>query len=144
VGPDRRKITRRDPSQQGLIRQRLIRQRQARGRIAEDAAADFLHEHGYDILARNVRVGRLEIDLLARDGSAVVVVEVRTRQAGSWFGGIGSVTLEKRRRLRRAGQSLWMSRFAADATVQTMRFDIVSVHLEADSPPRFEHIRAAF
>lgn len=123
----------------------LVGQRHLRGRLAEDAAARYLEELGYTVLARNVRVGRLEIDLIARDGSAVVVVEVRTRRAaGSWRGGLGSVTAGKRRRVRCAGEALWTSRFSRDPTLQTMRFDVIAVHLEAGAPPRCEHVRAAF
>lgn len=130
---------------------RLVGQRHARGRRAEDVAAAHLDALGWSIEGRNVRVGRLEVDILARDGDCVVVVEVRTRSAGSWFGGLSSVGLEKRKRLRRAGERLWRQRYARDATVQRMRFDIVAVRLGpgTDAPPgeasdQVEHVRAAF
>jgi putative endonuclease len=95
------------------------------------------------VVARNVRVGRLEIDLVTIDGDAVVVIEVRTRGPGSWVGPFTSVDWRKRARLRAAGESLWRTRFKADARLARMRFDLMAVDLTGDTP-RVEHVRAAF
>ncbi len=119
--------------------------RAAKGRAAEDAAALFFASKGFEILARNVRVRRLEIDLLARKDELVVVVEVRSRGGGAWVGGFTSVDWRKRARIRAAGHALWRSRFEADARVERMRFDIVSVTFdERTGEPRIEHAEAAF
>src|SRR5690606_11920060 len=48
------------------------------GRLGESLACWFLTTHGVRVLATNVRVGRGEIDILARDGGTRVAVEVRT------------------------------------------------------------------
>jgi len=56
--------------------------RQKLGRRGERAAARLLKRQGYKILAKNLRAGRGELDLLARQGSLLVVVEVRYRSAG--------------------------------------------------------------
>ncbi len=114
------------------------------GRRAEEAAASFLEASGFVVLDRNVRVGRLEIDVLARDGVVVVVVEVRTRSSGAWVKALDSVDWKKRRRVRAAGEALWRARFHRDMSVERMRFDVVTVTLAADGPPAFEHVRAAF
>jgi len=53
------------------------------GRAAEDLAARFLESRGHLILARNLRVGRGEIDILAEIGGERTVVEVRSRWAVS-------------------------------------------------------------
>ena len=55
--------------------------RAALGRAAEDAAVRHLERLGYEIFARNVRLGGAEIDVIARDGDAIVFVEVRSRRA---------------------------------------------------------------
>ena len=49
------------------------------GRMAEHLAARFLEEKGHRVLARNVRVGRGEIDILALIDGERTVVEVRSR-----------------------------------------------------------------
>ncbi len=114
------------------------------GRAAENAAASFLSEHGFIVLGRNLRVGRLEVDLLVRRGELVVVVEVRTRSAGSWVPALTSVDWRKRSRVRAAGTALWRKHFARDFSVERMRFDLVSVTFTGDGTPLIEHVEAAF
>jgi putative endonuclease len=53
------------------------------GARAEQLVAQHLADAGLEILAVNLRVGRLEIDVLAREGPVVAVVEVRARGPGS-------------------------------------------------------------
>ena len=52
-------------------------------RLGEDFVAEMLERRGFDIVGRNVRVGRLELDVIARRGSLVVVCEVRSRRKRS-------------------------------------------------------------
>ncbi len=55
-------------------------QRSVVGREAEDLAARSLASSGWVILSRNLRLGRLEVDLLARDPrGTLVAIEVRRR-----------------------------------------------------------------
>jgi putative endonuclease len=56
--------------------------RQEFGASGENIAASHLERLGWTILARNVRVGRGELDIIAMDGEELVVVEVRTRKIG--------------------------------------------------------------
>ncbi|MBK9265569.1 MAG: YraN family protein [Polyangiaceae bacterium] len=120
------------------------RTRQESGARAEDAAANYFELIGYSILARNLRVGRAEIDLLVRDDDVIVVVEVRTRGPGSYQRPLDSITPAKRRRLRAAGESLWRKRFLKDQQISRMRFDAVGVTFDENDKPIVEHIRAAF
>ena len=48
------------------------------GKKAEILASIFLEEKGYEIIARNYRSGRAEIDLIAKKGIFVVFVEVKS------------------------------------------------------------------
>ena len=50
------------------------------GRQGEEAAAVFLKEAGYEILARNFRTPRGEIDIVAGTGQTVAFIEVKTRR----------------------------------------------------------------
>ncbi|MCK6587119.1 MAG: YraN family protein [Polyangiaceae bacterium] len=116
----------------------------ARGVQAETIVADHLIAKGLEVIGRNVRVGRLEIDLIARDGPVIVVVEVRTRGASSFQRALDSVDARKRARIRAAGERLWQTRFSADPTLERMRFDLASVTFHPDGGAEVEHIRAAF
>jgi putative endonuclease len=97
---------------------------------------------GYAILAENLRVGRLEIDVLARLGPVVAVVEVRTRGKGSFVTALESLSRTKRQRLLAAADRLWQSRFANQADVSRMRIDVAAVSFE-EGAPRVEYIEGA-
>jgi len=58
----------------------------ALGQAGEAAAADFYRQAGYEVLAQGYRHGRAEVDLVMRQGTALLVfVEVKTR-SGSQYG----------------------------------------------------------
>ena len=58
----------------------------ALGQAGEAAAADFYRQAGYEVLAQGYRHGRAEVDLVLRQGAALLVfAEVKTR-SGSQFG----------------------------------------------------------
>lgn len=118
-------------------------ERRARGLRAEALVAAWLEQQGYEIVATNLRLGALELDVVARKGPLVAVVEVRTRGSTALTTGIGSVTPQKRERIRRAGERLWQRRYRRDRSVDRLRFDVASVELDAD-PPRIEYVVAAF
>ena len=118
--------------------------KKAIGDRAERAASAWLVARGLQLVASNVRVGRLEIDLVVRDGAVIVFVEVRTRGPGAWTGALASVDAKKRARLRAAGERLWRERFARDATIERVRFDVAAVELRPDGGANVEHIKAAF
>jgi putative endonuclease len=101
--------------------------RTAIGRRAESAVADFLFADGFTLLARNLRLGALELDVVARKGCLVVIVEVRTRGPGAWVGAFESVTWAKQRRILRAAERLWRTRLARSVTIQRVRMDVAAV-----------------
>ncbi|HEV8550040.1 MAG TPA: YraN family protein [Polyangiaceae bacterium] len=113
------------------------------GAQAERLVARYLEEQGYEIVATNLRLGPLEIDLVARQGPLVAIVEVRTRGPTARTTGLGSVTPLKRERIRRAGERLWQRRYRRDRSVERLRFDLASVRLDTD-PPSIEYVVAAF
>ncbi|MCL2872008.1 MAG: YraN family protein [Betaproteobacteria bacterium] len=77
---------------------------QQRGREAEALAADFLARQGLIVVARNVRNRYGEIDIIARDGGALVFVEVRLRGSSTYGGAVASISAQKQQRLWRAAQ----------------------------------------
>lgn len=114
------------------------------GAAAERAVADYLTTHGVEIVARNLRIGRLELDIVARDGPVVLVVEVRARGPTSWTRALGSLDWQKRFRVRRAGERLWRARYRHDASVDRMRFDAASVSFDDDGRAVVNYVKAAF
>lgn len=102
----------------------------------------WLEQRGYEIVATNLRLGHLEIDIVARQGPVVALVEVRTRGAGAWTSPFGSLTPLKRARLRRAGERLWQRHYRNDPSVERLRFDVASVRF-VNGVPEIEYAVAA-
>jgi putative endonuclease len=118
--------------------------RQQLGQRAEDLVAARLSSLGWRILGRNVRVGRYELDLVALDGSTVVVIEVRLRGSSSWTTPLGSIDASKRARLRNAAHSIWRTWFRDRPEIDRLRFDVAAVHFDPSGQPVIELVRAAF
>jgi len=77
-------------------------QRAIVGREAEALAARSLARIGWAILARNLRLGQLEVDLLARDPSgSLVAIEVRRRDSVGAASPLEFLGARKMRALRR-------------------------------------------
>lgn len=116
-----------------------------RGRIgaaAEAAAARHLSACGLEILERNFRRRLGEIDLVAREGAVLVIVEVRTRSSSAYGGAAASVNAAKQRRIVRTAQQLLQSR--PELAALPARFDVIVVHAAESPRPRIEWIRHAF
>jgi putative endonuclease len=117
--------------------------RQALGRSAEDAAARHLQGLGWRLLARNARIGRGELDIIARRGPVLAFVEVKARRTSTCGTPEDAVDPRKRRQIARLAE-LWLSaRPWALAGVTDVRFDIVAVDA-ASVPCRVRHLPAAF
>ena len=110
------------------------------GRRGEDAAAGILRRAGMSILDRNWREGRLELDLVCKDGDTVVFVEVKTRSTAERGGPEGALTQAKQRSLSRAAQA-WLA--AHEAWDAPCRFDVVAL-VARDGTFSAEHYRHAF
>jgi len=75
-------------------------------------------------VARNVRLPRGEIDIIAHDGDVLVFVEVKTRRDETAAPPIQSVTAAKRRKLVRLAE-VYLLRFRGEPPI--CRFDVVEV-----------------
>jgi len=78
-------------------------------RRGEDLVASLLSERRFTIVGRNVQVGRLELDVIARRGSLVVVCEVRSRRSARPVFPAETIQGKKLARVRRA-TALWLRR----------------------------------
>lgn len=108
-----------------------------RGQAAEAIAAEYLIRQGLAILHRNFRCRVGEIDLIARDGDAIVFVEVRMRERSDFGGAAESITAAKRARLVRAAGFYLSGR----RQLPQCRFDALLV---SGPDRRIEWIRDAF
>lgn len=50
------------------------------GKLGEGSAAEYLEQHGFSIVGRNVYVGRCEIDIIAEGQGLLIFAEVKTRR----------------------------------------------------------------
>lgn len=106
------------------------------GEAGEALAAEFLQGRGLRIIERNYRCRFGEIDLIARDESTVVFVEVRQRAGNAFGGAAASITGAKRERLLKTARHY----LAGISPEPPCRFDAV---LLTGEPPRVEWIRSA-
>ena len=120
------------------------KRRHALGREAEQLAAEHLVANGFRLLWRNLRIGALEIDIVAAKGDLVVVVEVRARGPGSFEKPLASISRTKRKTLLRAVRALWKGRLAKMSDVQRVRIDVAAVTRDAGGATSLEWIAGAF
>ena len=78
------------------------------GMSAEALAADYLRQHGLELLESNYRCRFGEIDLVMRDGKQIVFVEVRLRSHDAFGGAGASITATKQQKLTRAAEHYLM------------------------------------
>ncbi|WP_327044489.1 YraN family protein [Microbispora sp. NBC_01189] len=94
------------------------------GRHGEQLAVTYLTARGMRVLDRNWRCADGEIDIVARDGNALVVVEVKTRSGRSHGTAFEAVTGEKLLRLR-ALAGRWLAAHAE--RFDTIRVDVIAL-----------------
>jgi putative endonuclease len=111
------------------------------GDRGEEIAAKHLAAAGWTVVARNFRMGRKEIDLVARRGEVVAFVEVKTRAGLGYGHPLEAITWKKRREIQQVAGA-WIDRFGAAG--DTYRFDAVAVLVLAGAPPRVEHLEDAW
>jgi putative endonuclease len=98
--------------------------RQKLGKSGEDLAVEELARRGYAILARRYRTRHGEIDVVARDGEALVFVEVKARTTTEFGAAAEAVTPWKQRRLVSMATD-YLARHRI--TDRACRFDVITV-----------------
>ena len=111
------------------------------GRRLEDAAHDYLRDQGLVPLERNYRCRLGEIDLVMRDGTVLVFVEVRYRRSARYGHAAESIVASKRRKVIMTAQHYLQARRKLRGL--PARFDVVAITDGRDGPV-FEWIRDAF
>ena len=113
--------------------------RRALGQWGEDLAARCLVEAGLVVLDRNWRCDLGELDIVARSGDVLVVVEVKTRTTELFEPPMAAVTRTKASRLRRL-TARWLAEHAVSP--REVRIDVVSIFVPHSGAPEVEHLQA--
>ena len=98
--------------------------RKATGDHAEQLACDFLQQHGLQLLTRNYRCRRGEIDLIMRDGDSLVFVEVRYRHRTAFGTAAETVSNSKQARIIHCANCYLTQQRAWN---EPARFDVVCI-----------------
>ena len=112
------------------------------GREGERRAAALLIRGGFRILARNARAGGVELDLVARRGGLVVVVEVKARRSSTHGTPEEAVDPRKQARLVR-GAAAWLRESQARG-IRRVRFDVITCLKAGDGGWQLRHWEGAF
>lgn len=108
----------------GAARSRERRRRaERRGRLAEFLCRSHLRLRGWRILARDWRCAVGEIDILARRGGALAIIEVKSRR--DFATAVTSLSPRQRRRIARAAELFLAGR--PDLAELALRFDVMLV-----------------
>lgn len=117
------------------------RLRRSVGRAAEELAAAWLMERGYEIIERNFTVRRGEVDLIVAGGGVLAFVEVRSRADGSFVSPEESIGPRKIRRIVTAAR-YWLAKNANMG--MDLRFDVIAIEGPLDAPTAIRHLPGAF
>lgn len=102
---------------------------QQKGQLGEDAALAHLLSHGLVLVERNFLCKGGELDLVMRDGTHLVFVEVRRRRSRAFGGAAASITPAKQRRMKIAAQ-VFLLRYRK---LPPCRFDVIAIDGESIS-----------
>ena len=116
-------------------------ERQLRGLDGERVALAFLTSCGWQIEAHRFRLGRHDVDLVARRGRLVAFVEVKTRRSAAFGTGAEAVGWAKRRAIQRVA-ALWMVRYGRPG--DEYRFDLIAIRQRPGAEDEIEHIPDAW
>jgi putative endonuclease len=91
------------------------------GKKGEDIALEYMVAQGYEIVGRNSRPGKVEVDILATKDDVIAVVEVKSRKS-ALIHPSRSVDGAKRARLAHAARAL-----SETYPSKSIRFDVISI-----------------
>jgi putative endonuclease len=110
------------------------------GLKGEEIATAYLKKEGYKILARNWFYDHKEIDIIARQGDEIVIVEVKTREGNYFEEPWEAVSTRKIRNLVDVADA-WLNQQKIDLET---RFDVISIIFSDDINYELTHFPGAF
>ena len=109
------------------------------GELGEDMAVSFLQKKGYEILERNYRYQKAEVDILAKIDDILAVVEVKTRSS-VFFGDPQDFVKPKQIQRLVTAVDAYITSNNLDLEV---RFDIIAI-VKTKQKFEIEHLENAF
>jgi len=107
------------------------------GKWGEQLAAEYLEQKGYQIIERDWKSGRRDIDIIALDDNIVVFIEVKTRRNRIFGEPEEAINFQKLQNLQQA-----INHYIKYKHIhQSIRFDVVSIVGTIGSEPEIHHIQ---
>ena len=112
------------------------------GNEGEDIASDYLEKNGYEIIERNYRFHKGEIDIVAKDNETnyLVFVEVKSRKSLEYGEPEYAITPAKAKQLKRMANYYLLDNHVKNTDC---RLDVITVLLTPASPPLINHYKNA-
>ena len=105
----------------------------------EEKATNYLLKKGYELVDRNIRFKRYEIDIVLKKKDLLVIVEVKTRNTAEIGEPWRAVTRGKQRQIIEVADNY----VKANQIDKEVRFDVVSI-VHNSFHTKIEHIEGAF
>ncbi len=112
---------------------------QQRGEQAEQVALSYLQQQGLQLITRNYRCRRGEIDLIMQHRESIVFIEVRYRR-NLHFGGAGA-SVNRRKQDKLIMSALHYLQKNRQAAKQPARFDVIAIHAGSDRSVTADNIQ---
>lgn len=111
------------------------------GLAGEEEAIEYLRTRGWQIEAHRFRIGRNDLDLVARKATLVAFIEVKTRRGAEFGPGRLSIGWKKRRAIARVAD-IWRLRYGRPGDLY--RFDVLEVVSRPGGTSAIEHLPDAW
>ncbi len=105
----------------------LLLSKRNKGQQFEQMAAEYLRRQGLSLIDKNFLARGGELDLIMKECSTIVFVEVKYRNSQNYGHAAESVTRQKQHRLIKAA-NWWMLKQGLNADATDFRFDVVAIH----------------
>ncbi|HRI31414.1 MAG TPA: YraN family protein [Candidatus Kapabacteria bacterium] len=114
----------------------MSKHNQELGKWGEETAVQWLTEHGYEIIAQNIRTPYGEIDIIAKQKDITIFVEVKTLTSSKNFFPEQQITARKREHMLNAAQH-----YASENNINHWQIDVIAI--EGKQDPQITHFENA-
>jgi putative endonuclease len=112
------------------------------GNEGEDIASDYLKKNGYEIIERNYRFHKGEIDIVAKDNETnyLVFIEVKSRKSLEYGEPEYAITPAKAKQLKRMANYYLLDNHVKNIDC---RLDVITILFTPANPPLINHYKNA-